>query len=862
LITLNSWPRRVYLACHALRLSRRDQLRDERQHLRGRPAKWFPLQIHTLILAGSVMKPDFPWPVYLTETGYVQRVINECGKRDWILVLSQMFVPFLGMAGRIGFHGGDTDRFCNRYYEGGHSYYFLGNLMEERWLPLLAPADTDPIAESLYPPGFGTGAVRGIFETLLNNAAFFKIAAAAMIGVWVASYVYHERSVSQQNDQLQRFKHVALIANAAQIPDRDPSHVRDLLKMDLEDLPEDLQVDPESPPQNIKAIDPEKSDEGAKATWLERIFPDRRRRAYQAMRVHARAIRALAVLDGESEPDLKAARALFEEADQLYRPVADLARNSYALCLLDYGRVLVDLGEIDASAAVFKRVREGIYPKPEQVPAGWLGRNLRRLNPLGGAAPETVPRCPTSLLVDAYCAEASGYSGAQRWSEAREALDNAMNHAQPPAKPDEANPRLVSQVEQALAWLHMSQLKVRAAQRAFKSALSHLAEGSNADDFIGRNRAYNLRHGLAMATRLEGDPDKARALFGSLIAEIADDLARGDKYLPKQRRDPRARLGNSLERYADTRFFTMYRHGTEPARLSERAQQVIDDLQGAYWRSPPDSTDRPRMLYKMVIADFVAAPRERYVREEVRAALHQAEEVFSRLKPKERGSLKEVRSLALACDAFRRTFDSERVADSIRLVRYEGNQARPRDATQEGVMIRQQAFEDIRGRIKEAIPNGRDLGRDQVEVLLLGAEILLDNRVVEPVGQDRASRSIAPGTTPKDPSGGRPADAGDQRATDAALLIELLGVTMRSAEHPELGKYLGHYHRLAAGAYQTSPTGEPPTPDVYSKSLKPTPATVSDESVVLYWRFGKDLSLTIRHEPRSVLLPGEKMAGP
>ncbi len=104
--------------------------------LRGMPLEQRP-NIHTIILAGSVLRSDFPWAM-LMENGKIQRVINECGIDDAVLVLSQFCVLLTGMAGRVGFIGASNLRFTNRFFRGGHSHYFDdGKFMEAHWVPLL-----------------------------------------------------------------------------------------------------------------------------------------------------------------------------------------------------------------------------------------------------------------------------------------------------------------------------------------------------------------------------------------------------------------------------------------------------------------------------------------------------------------------------------------------------------------------------------------------------------------------------------------------------------------------------------------------------------------------------------------------------
>lgn len=70
-----------------------------------------------------------------------QFTVNECGTRDYILVLARLFGVGLGDAGRVGFAREETKRFKNRFFRGGHSLYFnkesTVEFFEEYWVPLL-----------------------------------------------------------------------------------------------------------------------------------------------------------------------------------------------------------------------------------------------------------------------------------------------------------------------------------------------------------------------------------------------------------------------------------------------------------------------------------------------------------------------------------------------------------------------------------------------------------------------------------------------------------------------------------------------------------------------------------------------------
>ncbi|QLY59951.1 response regulator [Citrobacter freundii] len=91
----------------------------------------------TLVLAGSVLPSNYNLNTILDHNKN-NVIINDCGNSDYVLWLSEAFVPSTGMAGRTGFYGVSNSRFVNRYHPGGHSHYFdVDGFMEKYWLPIL-----------------------------------------------------------------------------------------------------------------------------------------------------------------------------------------------------------------------------------------------------------------------------------------------------------------------------------------------------------------------------------------------------------------------------------------------------------------------------------------------------------------------------------------------------------------------------------------------------------------------------------------------------------------------------------------------------------------------------------------------------
>jgi WD40 repeat protein len=133
-------------------------------------------QVHTIVFAGSVLKPSFPWLDLFGSCLY--RLVNDCGIHDRVLVLNQIVVLFTGMAGRVGFAGMTGDTFQNRYFPFGHSGYFENSagpddiFMKEKWVTLLM----QDAAIASFPDPRTASAVSGVIASILNNLEPIKLA--------------------------------------------------------------------------------------------------------------------------------------------------------------------------------------------------------------------------------------------------------------------------------------------------------------------------------------------------------------------------------------------------------------------------------------------------------------------------------------------------------------------------------------------------------------------------------------------------------------------------------------------------------------------------------------------------------------
>lgn len=96
-------------------------------------------KLKTIILCGSPL-PHSHNIDHIVEAS--ELTINECGSKDFVLVLARTMLLGLGDAGRVGFTREQSEEFMNRYYVGGHSMYFEeydnSRFYERYWVPVLA----------------------------------------------------------------------------------------------------------------------------------------------------------------------------------------------------------------------------------------------------------------------------------------------------------------------------------------------------------------------------------------------------------------------------------------------------------------------------------------------------------------------------------------------------------------------------------------------------------------------------------------------------------------------------------------------------------------------------------------------------
>ena len=705
-------------------------------------------QVDTVIFAGSVLRPSFPW-YRLQERHLVGRVVNECGWDDTILVICQFSALMMGMAGRVGFQGLIGENFVNRYYRCGHGGYFEPGrrVMRDNWLPLLTGhGPIPPIDER--PPLTAWGGVK-LF--LMNNMQFLKVAGAVLIALAIILIPLDWLRKAGYQKRVERLNHIARLANAARIPGRDPSHVRDLLRIDVKPQEGESSIDHAVGVEAAPGVDDDAALDEPDPAWWERLpgLRDTARDGYRARHRHAQANSQLAAGKQGRAPDLSKAKLLYEDALRSYKLLAadDPAYGSYALCLFDYGLLLGRMGYYKDAAEQFRAVREDVFPK----------------GPKGD-----YPTRPRSLMVDSLCNEAKMLQGLEDWDAAAKHLWAAHTAAE---KEDEYE----SYVYNELAWQSMQRLEVAKAVEYFAKAKDSCERLVDDGAFIFKTRLYHIRHGLAMAQRLLGEPEAAYDRYDQIVDELQGLMRKDFDLDPKQRRDLAERLINSMERRADVRFFAREIRGGDGR---DQLRMALDDYQRAIEQVENDDlTTKTRLLYKKVIAHVIGSlpgaggdgavssavpppagdphPAARTPRAAIDVQFAEAEQTYRHLSHELRGDLKIYQQVASSCMKLR---EARRDGDARRASRAVG---------------------ELRTIAAEHAKRCEKLTRDVVEMLLVAFEVLLE-----------------PGVEPNE----------KQRDHDAATMLAVLGISTRATQHDELGKYTARFHQLAA-AHLLRPEG-------------------------------------------------------
>jgi WD40 repeat protein len=149
-------------------------------------------RIHTVIMAGSVLRRRFRWGSILRDYR-VHRVVNDCGLHDAALIASQLFVLFTGMAGRVGFVGVVGERLVNRFHSGGHGLYFNDTFMQTFWVPLIV-SDQAPLRHDERDAN--ATVLSGLWLSGLQNFEVIKLFVYVVLPAYLVSSYLHERHIA------------------------------------------------------------------------------------------------------------------------------------------------------------------------------------------------------------------------------------------------------------------------------------------------------------------------------------------------------------------------------------------------------------------------------------------------------------------------------------------------------------------------------------------------------------------------------------------------------------------------------------------------------------------------------------------
>ena len=186
------------------------------------------IRVHTVILSGSVLRSDFYWADLVPTR--VQRVINDCGSKDSVLLASQFLVLFTGMAGRVGFIGMNGPEFSNRYSNFGHGGYFQDPAgqssdayMTKYWVPAISGTDDIvPLDERNAPTPW-----RGFVIWISNN--FEPIKLLMTTGPLLAGLIWIGALYIEANATKERLVAVIELGQAMKSKDNLPTEAEPLL---------------------------------------------------------------------------------------------------------------------------------------------------------------------------------------------------------------------------------------------------------------------------------------------------------------------------------------------------------------------------------------------------------------------------------------------------------------------------------------------------------------------------------------------------------------------------------------------------------------------------------------------------------
>ena len=576
-------------------------------------------KVNTIILAGSVLPSDFNWDRLLRDYPGV-RVVNECGWQDGALIASQLGCVGTGMAGKVGFHGGVSQRFRNHFYSFGHGGFFqdsAGNqcddFMWERWLPLLTRSQAacpTPVGPDERPT---LGRARKVWLAFLNAATIPKLMLYTFAIASIPLYVWMTRLQAEAKQR--SFDHAMEVSRletrAAQAETHAAQRERELTAANLR-------------ASHNLMIREEMADAAKLSPLLENATVHKRVRQFLMKPVEGksspeldsdrRILDALAVVnpdlkfpsDFSKEVELLRVTAETSEEHALIRglaehwlmsnlitsasiPTAALSRDevySQRCQRVDgaFGAALKwsESDKASDSDRMFVNYAYGVvlHERGDDLKAvTYLEQALKRVEEQERGHPDEATHWfhihALASLADA-CIQSD-------WEKASGYLKDALKIA----KND--GPFILGQLHLARGWIWMSRFSLRDAQSEFETAFDDLAK-AKATEYEAMDEYLWAWHGRAMVRHhLAKEAYKARREetfneYASIMKAVSEFLDEEVRLTIKDRVDLHERWMNSGERKGDAMMLMRNECNLADSTVFEKARHAYEDVV-SYYRS-------------------------------------------------------------------------------------------------------------------------------------------------------------------------------------------------------------------------------------------------------------------------------------
>lgn len=133
------------------------------------------IRFNRVIFCGSIVRRDYSW-TRRRQAGQIQKVLNDCGRRDLWVGLVEWWVKLSGPSGRAGFSDLAEGCVSNEVHEFRHSDYFTEENYTKRWIPFLRGEDRKPLTVEPKPALNWKYWLRRAIQTTVLLAIFVVLA--------------------------------------------------------------------------------------------------------------------------------------------------------------------------------------------------------------------------------------------------------------------------------------------------------------------------------------------------------------------------------------------------------------------------------------------------------------------------------------------------------------------------------------------------------------------------------------------------------------------------------------------------------------------------------------------------------------